>query len=233
MTSIKSGVWGGEYAVTQPFGVWGGELAPWYKYAADYGWAAGTHIGIDVATPKYTPIYAAQDGVVEEAGWSNSFRPNPVTVRESDGDMAIYGHLWSASVSPGQKVKAGKTLLGYSGEQTIAGTMIPDGSGPHIHFELRRPDPVTGGYKAVDPVPELAGLPDTYRPGDDYTKDGGLGSQYSFGLPSGAEAQAIGARVGLFVVGGLALAVGVWVVLGAPLPPNIAVAAKLAKAVTK
>jgi hypothetical protein len=43
-------------------------------------------------------------------------------------------------------------MLGTSGEQTKRGTMEPDGTGPHIHFELRSPDD-----KAINPKPELEG----------------------------------------------------------------------------
>lgn len=215
MTDLTSIVWGGKpEPISQAFGVYNPELASWYGYAADYGWPAGTHIGLDVATPKFTPIYAAQDGVVKEAGWSDSFRPNPVRISEKDGDEAIYGHLWSAAVSNGQKIKRGQ-LLGYSGEQTVAGTMTPDGSGPHIHFELRRPDPVTGGMTAVDPTPELTGGIDTQDPGSHYTKNPYDYDQLGFGIDVGT-VEAGGRRVLLGVSGIIAVVLGAWVLLGAP-----------------
>lgn len=216
MTAIESGVWGGkEYDISQGFGEYNPQTAWMYKYAADYGWAAGTHIGLDVAVPKFTPIYAAQPGVVKQSGPSDSFRPNPVIITEDDGDEAIYGHLWESVVPPEKKVKAG-TLLGYSGEQTVRGTMTPDGTGPHIHFELRRPDEVTGGMKAVNPYAELTGAPDYSKPGDEYNKDGGLGQQYGFGLPSTEQVQSAGMRAGLFLVGAVIIVAGAWALIGAP-----------------
>lgn len=212
MADISSIVWDGKpEPISQQFGVYNPELADWYGYAADYGWAAGTHIGLDVAVPKYTPIKAAQSGTVKEAGWSDSFRPNPVRVIEDDGDEAIYGHLWSASVVPGQKVKRGQ-LLGYSGEQTVKGTMTPDGSGPHLHFELRRPDSATGGYVAVDPTAELTGGFDNRDPGQDYGKN-----PYQLGLS--LDSATVESGFGRFVLGAggiIAALVGAWVLLGAP-----------------
>jgi murein DD-endopeptidase MepM/ murein hydrolase activator NlpD len=111
--------------------------------------------------PRGTPIFAKESGVVVEAGANEYFRPKPVYIQEDDGDIAIYGHLWDNTVKRGDHVAAGQKI-GISGEQTIPGTMTPDGSGPHIHFELRRPvlddkGRPTGSYKAIDPKDELLG----------------------------------------------------------------------------
>lgn len=223
MASLSSGAWGDQsFPITQPFGVYNAELAGWYQYAAEYGWPAGTHIGLDVGMPKGTAIHAVESGTVKESGFSDSFRPNPVIIEEDDGDVAIYGHLWSNVVAPGQKVRAGQ-FIGRSGEQTIRGTMTPDGSGPHLHYELRRPDPVTGGYKAVDPIPELTGAPDGYDPGGDYGQ--GLG----FGVPGDVEAATSSGlkRAMFFTAGVVVLAVGLWAAAGAPLPPQAAIIRKV------
>lgn len=221
MAELSSEVWEGKpYEISQPFGYYNPELAGWYEYAKYYGYPAGTHIGLDVAVPKGTAIHAAQSGTVVESGFNDSFRPYPVIVEEEDGDIAIYGHLWSNVVSPGQKVRAGQ-FLGRSGEQTVKGTMTPDGSGPHIHFELRRPDPVTGGYKAVDPAAELTGAP-----------DGGAATGGDlWGVGSGdAEKQASSGlkRALFFAVGLVVAAVGLWAAAGAPLPPQAAILRKVA-----
>lgn len=213
MVSLLSGTWGNKaYEVSQPFGVYNADLAGWYQYAKDYGWPAGTHIGLDVAVPKLTPIYATQPGVVLEAGWSDSFRPNPVKIKEDDGDEAILGHLWEATVSPGQKVKRGQ-LVGYSGEQTYRGTMTPDGSGPHIHYELRRPDPLTGALVAVDPTYELSGSFDPQNPGNAYTKN--PYDQYGWGMDS--ETVKTGSQRVLIGAAGILVAlIGAWALIGNP-----------------
>lgn len=160
---MRSGVWGNQdHNVTQEFGVNLPSVPDaWYRYAADWGFSVGTHIGIDVGMPRDTPIYAAADGVVIAEGANlQSFRPNPVTIETPDDpntpdderEHHIYGHLWSDVVSPGQRVRKGE-LIGYSGEQTVKGTWTPDGSGPHLHFERRD---VSEG-QALDPRPLLDG----------------------------------------------------------------------------
>lgn len=159
---VSSGVWGNEEReITQGFGV-NLESIPdnWYAYAADWGFPYGTHIGVDVGMPRETPIYAAAAGIVTQAGWSDAFRPNPVTVEtpddpatpEDDREQHIYGHLWREAVSAGERVEKGQ-LIGYSGEQTVRGTMEPDGSGPHLHFERRD----LSEQIALDPMPLLNG----------------------------------------------------------------------------
>ncbi len=156
--SVTSPVWGNvAYEVTQDFGVIG--FRPdWYDYSRFHGFPPGYHIGLDVGTPKGTPVYATSDAMVKQAGFSDSFRPNPVILETLDdprttgndaGITEIYGHLWTDTVTTGQKVAKGQ-LLGYTGEQTVRGTMTPDGSGPHIHFEVYD----TKG-NAVNPLPIL------------------------------------------------------------------------------
>lgn len=155
---LASPVWGNvSYEVTQDFGVVG--FRPdWYDYSRYHGFPPGYHIGLDVATPKGTPVFANAEAMVKQAGFSESFRPNPVILETVDdprtstneaGITEIYGHLWSNKVTTGQSVKKGD-LLGYTGEQTQRGTMVPDGSGPHIHFEV-----YDKGGKAVNPLPML------------------------------------------------------------------------------
>lgn len=158
---ISSLVWGnGSYPITQEFGVYNAANAQAYAYAASLGWPAGTHVGLDVGVPRGTPIFAAEPGEVIQSGPSHYFRPNPVYVKEDDGDIAIYGHLWQDYVSTGERVDSGDAL-GLSGEQTKDdGTMTPDGSGPHIHFELRR------GDKAINPKEELTGAEGSLHPKD-------------------------------------------------------------------
>lgn len=175
---MKSAVWNNEeYGISQPFGnMPGGSLGGSYQYSENYGWPAGTHIGVDVAIPPGVQIYAAESGTVIQSGFADFFRPAPIWVLEDDGDVAIYGHLWENNVFTGQDISAGQKI-GVTGQgQTEQGswTPSPPPNGPHIHFELRRPaeganpDGVgMNGYIAVDPIPELAGsdaVPDTENP---------------------------------------------------------------------
>lgn len=162
MARIASDAWGGSsYEITQEYGVNLDSIDDDdYAYAATLGMPYGSHVGLDIGMPRGTAIYALNPGKVEFAGFSDSFRPRPVWIKTRDnpetqqnesGHMEIYGHLWENTVSTGNEVREGQAL-GISGEQTIRGTMSPDGSGPHLHFELRKPGNTQSGWQAVNPI---------------------------------------------------------------------------------
>ncbi|MEP6599846.1 MAG: M23 family metallopeptidase [Actinomycetota bacterium] len=102
------------------------------------------HRGIDLAGPLGSPIYAAGDGVVIDAGPASGFG-NWVRIQHQNGDVTIYGHMRYFFVATGQRVTAGQqiAIVGAEGDVT----------GPHLHFgvEVGGPD---GSY--TDPVPWLA-----------------------------------------------------------------------------
>ncbi|MGH3436278.1 MAG: M23 family metallopeptidase [Sciscionella sp.] len=99
------------------------------------------HYGIDIANVKDTPIVAAADGVIIEAGPAHGFG---LWVREelSDGTILVYGHMDDFSVHAGEHVKAGEEIarMGERGEAT----------GYHLHFEVWNPS-----GKKINPVPWL------------------------------------------------------------------------------
>jgi murein DD-endopeptidase MepM/ murein hydrolase activator NlpD len=107
-----------------------------------YRWGA-LHDGIDVAGPVGTPVYAAADGVVKEAGYTNSGYGAWVLITHSDGTVTRYGHVNSWTVQTGQRVVAGDQIatIGNRGNST----------GPHLHFAV-----LLGGSNATDPVPWMA-----------------------------------------------------------------------------
>lgn len=96
------------------------------------------HQGIDIGNDYGTPIKAAMDGTVLEAGPAQGFG-NWVVIRHDRGEVTVYGHVRSYSVGAGQRVAAGEQIaeMGSEGQST----------GPHLHFEIK-PDGVT----QVDPV---------------------------------------------------------------------------------
>lgn len=100
------------------------------------------HYGIDLSAPAHSPIYAAADGEIIEAGPASGFG---LWVRErlDDGTTLVYGHMYDYSVRPGQKVKAGEQIarVGMRGQST----------GYHCHFEVWDPS-----RKKIDPKPWLA-----------------------------------------------------------------------------
>lgn len=106
-------------------------------YGARWG---GTHYGIDIANSIGTPIVAAADGTVIEAGPASGFGLW-VRIQLDDGTIHVYGHMESFSVQVGQRVKAGEqiAIIGNRGQST----------GPHLHFEVHE-----NGVK-IDPLPWL------------------------------------------------------------------------------
>ncbi|SFQ24217.1 Murein DD-endopeptidase MepM and murein hydrolase activator NlpD, contain LysM domain [Amycolatopsis arida] len=113
------------------------------RFTSGFGMRWGApHYGIDIANAIGTPIVAAADGKVIEAGPASGFGLW-VKIRLSDGTTHVYGHMHSYSVRVGQNVKAGEKIaeIGNRGQST----------GPHLHFEVWTPD----GRK-VDPRAWLA-----------------------------------------------------------------------------
>ncbi|MDJ0410809.1 peptidoglycan DD-metalloendopeptidase family protein [Rhodococcoides fascians] len=110
---------------------------------SNFGSRWGTqHSGLDIAAPIGTPIYAAADGTVSDAGPASGFGLW-VKVLHDDGTETIYGHVNDFSVQPGQRVTAGEQIatVGNRGQST----------GPHLHFEVHDP----AGVK-VDPAQWLS-----------------------------------------------------------------------------
>ncbi|WP_405496729.1 M23 family metallopeptidase [Nocardia sp. NBC_00511] len=100
------------------------------------------HLGVDVAAPIGTPIYAIEDGTVISAGPAEGFGMW-VRLQHDDGTITVYGHVDTATVSVGQRVLAGDQIatVGNRGFST----------GPHCHFEVW-----LNGSDKIDPLPWLA-----------------------------------------------------------------------------
>lgn len=90
-----------------------------------YSWR---HTGLDIANKVGTPLYAADSGVVETAGWGTGYG-NHIVINHGGGKETLYGHASKLFVQVGDKVKKGETIaaMGSTGWST----------GPHIHFEVR------------------------------------------------------------------------------------------------
>jgi murein DD-endopeptidase MepM/ murein hydrolase activator NlpD len=87
------------------------------------------HAGIDWAGPPGTPIVAAGNGTVEEAGYKGQYG-NYVRVRHANGYQTAYGHMRNIApgIRSGVKVRQGQ-VIGYIGTTGLS-------SGPHLHFEV-------------------------------------------------------------------------------------------------
>lgn len=97
------------------------------------------HGGADIANAIGTPILAASEGTVIDAGPAQGFG-NWVRIMSDEGTMTVYGHMKEVLVSTGQRVQAGQTiaLMGNRGFST----------GSHLHFEVW----TNGGEERADPL---------------------------------------------------------------------------------
>ncbi len=101
------------------------------------------HNGVDLAASLGSPIVAAGDGVVLEAGPTAGFG-HWILIQHSNGDVSLYGHMYSVLVTAGQHVRAGQHIadVGADGEST----------GPHLHFGVMHS---AKGGPYLDPAPWL------------------------------------------------------------------------------
>lgn len=106
-----------------------------YYYSSRYGWRTSPfdsarrsfHSGIDMACRSGTSIYAALEGTVTTAGWSDVYG-NYVIVTHHSGYKTLYGHMSSISVKKGSYVST-STVLGKVGSTGLS-------TGPHLHFSV-------------------------------------------------------------------------------------------------
>jgi len=112
------------------------------------------HTGVDLASKTGTPIYAAGDGVVEKAGWTNGYG-RYVMIKHVNGFETGYGHMSriADTTTPGSYVRQGQ-IIGYVGS-------TGNSTGPHLHFEIL----INGNF--VDPLsvklPRDKSLPAQYQ----------------------------------------------------------------------
>jgi murein DD-endopeptidase MepM/ murein hydrolase activator NlpD len=87
------------------------------------------HQGIDFGAGTGTPILAAGDGVVAEAGRKGGYG-NWLRIRHSGGWSTGYGHIsrFAKGVHPGVHVRQGQ-VVAYVGSTGLA-------TGPHLHYEV-------------------------------------------------------------------------------------------------
>jgi murein DD-endopeptidase MepM/ murein hydrolase activator NlpD len=108
--------------------------------SSSFGWRSfdnSFHMGLDLAAPQGTPIYAAVGGTVIIAGYSSS-AGNWVVISHGNGLVTKYMHATVLYVSAGQTVSAGQELaaVGNTGNSF----------GAHLHFQVE----ING--TAIDPL---------------------------------------------------------------------------------
>lgn len=89
-----------------------------------FGWG---HTGIDVDCGFTNDNYAADDGIVQFAGWKGGYG-YAVEINHGNGLVTRYGHHASLYVSAGQQISKGTAIgrCGTTGRST----------GTHLHFEV-------------------------------------------------------------------------------------------------
>jgi murein DD-endopeptidase MepM/ murein hydrolase activator NlpD len=87
-----------------------------------------SHAGIDLAAQAGTDVYAAREGVVEEAG-VDPVLGEFIVIAHSGGWSTVYGHLSGRRVRLNDKVESGM-IIGSVGSTGLS-------TGPHLHFEVR------------------------------------------------------------------------------------------------
>jgi murein DD-endopeptidase MepM/ murein hydrolase activator NlpD len=89
-----------------------------------YSWR---HYGLDIANKVGTPLYAADSGTIELAGWGTGYG-NQIVIDHGGGKKTRYAHLSKFYVGAGDKVSKGDSIgaMGSTGWST----------GSHLHFEV-------------------------------------------------------------------------------------------------
>lgn len=83
------------------------------------------HAGLDIPNPIGTPVHASGDAIVE----SIDGQRGTVILNHGQQIKTHYAHLSKIFVSPGERVRKGKSIaqVGNRGKST----------GPHLHYEVR------------------------------------------------------------------------------------------------
>ena len=98
------------------------------------------HKGVDFAAPRGTPIIAAGDGIIAEAGWKGSYGLY-VRIRHNRTYDTAYAHLsrLASGIVRGSRVAQGQ-VIGYVGSTGRV-------TGAHLHYEVlvnnRQVNPMT------------------------------------------------------------------------------------------
>lgn len=98
--------------------------------SSPFGWrSGGFHEGLDIYNYYGAPIYAANNGVVTNAGWYGTYGIF-VGINHNNGFGTGYGHMSALApgIQVGSIVERGQ-VIGYIGSTGYS-------SGPHVHFEL-------------------------------------------------------------------------------------------------
>ena len=147
--SVLQETQGARQDYANPFGIydWRGSVSSLYGWRIDPigGRELQMHHGLDIAMPRGTPIFAGLDGFVDYTGF-DPIMGNFIAISDNKGRTIKYGHCDGISVSNGQAVVAGSSVIGTVGSSGQS-------TGAHLHVEILE----NGGY--LDPIYSLQYLP--------------------------------------------------------------------------
>ena len=97
------------------------------------------HTGVDFAAPIGSPIFAAGNGTIIQAGWSSGYGRR-IEIQHANGYVTTYNHMsgFARGATEGARVRQGQ-VIGFLGQTGLA-------TGPHLHYEVL----VNGHF--VDPM---------------------------------------------------------------------------------
>ncbi len=88
------------------------------------------HKGLDLPTPRRTPVHATADGVVEYVqSKDKGAYGRVIRLAHNYGFKTVFAHLRKTKVKVGDVIKKGQ-IIGLSGNSGRS-------SGPHLHYEVR------------------------------------------------------------------------------------------------
>ncbi len=116
------------------------------RLSSPYGWRTHPilmyrvfHSGVDLASPRGTPIVAGADGTIIQIGRKGAYGLY-IKIRHEGGYHTAYGHMngFKKGLKKGSRVKQGEVIayVGSTGRAT----------GPHVHYEVWQ------GKKTVNPL---------------------------------------------------------------------------------
>ena len=88
------------------------------------------HTGVDFGAPQGTPIHAAGDGIIDQAGRETGFG-NTIVIQHNGKYKTLYAHMrgFAAGIRAGVHVNQGQ-VIGYVGATGRS-------TGPHLHYEVQ------------------------------------------------------------------------------------------------
>lgn len=118
------------------------------------------HNALDIGAPMGSAVVAPVSGRVTRVTRSNRGFGNNIRIVTAQGVEMVFAHLSAFGVRQGQTVRAGQIVgrVGSSGMST----------GPHLHFEARRPGPdrfsgTTSTTSAINPLGFLRAARDVIK----------------------------------------------------------------------